>query len=435
MRVILIPDDTSSGRTFSLSTFQVRLIALLSLIFFGILFALASLSGLWAYNSSQQANAQRLQTHQSFVAKPSGSPAATTQTDQVDSIQPSATSPTPTAVMSEEAAPVAAEAAESESTAGLADEQKPEAPSQLVSASLQPQRTLPGRLNQALTKVLAAAGRTQTETTALDPALMRDVQKLRDQLAAQNHQLAVLRDAANQTMSSLGVRVGSLQAHIARLNSLGERLTQTAGLSGGEFDFNVEPAVGGAAAALPRDQVQTSALQASSSDVSTSMTHEIQKLENQLKHSDDQLAVLENLLRGRRLKQQSQPGGWPADAGFVSSNYGERQDPFTGVLSFHKGMDIAAEAGTAVKAAASGLVTHAGNKGDFGHVVEISHGNGYITRYAHNSALHVKSGDFVVKGERIAAMGSSGRSTGSHLHFEVIENGQAVDPRKYLESQ
>jgi len=264
MRVILIPDDTSSGRTFSLSTFQVRLVALLSLIFFGILFALASLSGLWAYNSSQQISAQRLQSQSAFVAKPVGLPAATTHRDQA---QPGATSTTPASVTREAATPVALEAGDPQSTPGVASEQESAVPSPSLNTGLQPQRTLPGRLNQALTKVLAAAGRTQTETIAPDPALMRDVRELRGQLAAQNHQLAVLRDAANQTMNSLGVRVGSLQAHIARLNALGERLTQNAGLSGGEFDFNVEPAVGGVAVALPRDEVQTSADQASSSDI------------------------------------------------------------------------------------------------------------------------------------------------------------------------
>jgi len=300
-----------------------------------------------------------------------------------------------------------------------------------------PQRSLPGRINQALTKVLAAAGGTPSDKNSPNPAFIQDIQNLRTQVSVQSHQLSVVRDAANETMSALGMRIGSLQAHITRLNALGERLTLNAGLSDGEFDFDVEPAMGGAAESLLSDQNDGAAAKAvvSTLDGSGSMHEQVHKLEQQLQRSDNQLAVLESLLRGRRLKRQSQPGGWPTDSGFVSSSFGERQDPFTGALSFHKGLDIAAESGTVVKAAASGLVTYAGLKGDFGHVIEISHGSGYLTRYAHNSQLFVGSGDFVVRGERIAAMGSSGRSTGSHLHFEVIENGQAVDPRKYLESQ
>ena len=116
----------------------------------------------------------------------------------------------------------------------------------------------------------------------------------------------------------------------------------------------------------------------------------------------------------------------------VGSVFGNRDDPFTGRRAFHAGLDFAAAPGTPIHAAAGGTVVFAGLKPDFGRVVEIDHGNGLVTRYAHASALWVKSGDFVAPGDAIAAVGSTGRSTGAHLHFEVLRDGEAVNPRRYL---
>lgn len=122
----------------------------------------------------------------------------------------------------------------------------------------------------------------------------------------------------------------------------------------------------------------------------------------------------------------------PVSGADLASGFGNRDDPITGRRAFHGGLDFAAAAGTAIHAAAGGAVAFAGIKPDFGRVVDIDHGNGLITRYAHASKLWVKTGDFVAPGDLIAEVGSTGRSTGAHLHFEVLRNGEAVDPRRFL---
>lgn len=439
------------------------MIAVVSLILLGLLFSVAALSGIWAFSSSQLAATANANAHRVAPATGAVSLALAAQHSSIG-ITPESTESV-TAGATGEA--VAETSGDSQPDAVVEVESRTAEVQPLMTQLSRPsnddpevtiapvahpgeqtfdQRTLPGRLNHALTKVIAAAkgGRDNQDAVRVDPKLNAEIEQLRAQLVDQAKQLALLRGSANSTMNDLGVRVGSLQAHITRLNALGHRLTQGANLDDGEFNFNDEPAVGGSASIT---QVQdrndptvggtapTAAMTDMGSSTPGLLQTQLQQLEHQMRQSDSQLAVLEVLLRGRRLERQSQPVGWPAAAGWVSSNFGERQDPFTGVRSFHKGIDIAAGIGTGVQAAASGLVVYAGPQGDLGHVVEISHGSGYTTRYAHNSEILVKKGDFVVRGENIAAMGSSGRSTGSHLHFEVIENGKAVDPEKYLESQ
>lgn len=404
---MLVPDDTSSGSSYSLSSFQVRLIAVSSLIVFCLLFAVAALSGLWAYSSSQLA-AVNTRHNATLNADENLISLAGMQSNRV----PGTTEParhTPATLMSTE------------------------------------QNSLAAHLSLALGKVLSVgsrgSGREQVEENnesdiaRQNRQLVQDVQRLGSQLTSQRQELENLRKSADGTMHALGVRVGSLQAHITRLNALGQRLTQNANLTNGEFDFDAQPAMGGSATTLRTGTSGTPATDTAAPVVVSSLRSDLQTLERDMQKSHAQLEVLEVLLRGRRLEKQSQPAGWPAEAGWISSGFGERSDPFTGVRSLHKGIDIAAATGTIVKAAASGLVTESGNHGEFGNIVEISHGSGYTTRYAHNHELLVKKGDFVVKGERIATMGNTGRSTGSHLHFEVIEHGKAVDPQKYLESQ
>lgn len=126
------------------------------------------------------------------------------------------------------------------------------------------------------------------------------------------------------------------------------------------------------------------------------------------------------------------PTFWPA-SGRRNDGFGYRKDPFTGKKTFHEGLDISASSGTPIKASASGVVEFAGKKGGYGNCVIINHGNGIKTLYAHASKLLVKEGQKVQKGDTIANVGSTGRSTGPHLHFEVHVGGTPVDPLKYLE--
>jgi murein DD-endopeptidase MepM/ murein hydrolase activator NlpD len=212
--------------------------------------------------------------------------------------------------------------------------------------------------------------------------------------------------------------MGQLQAQVLRLNALGGRLTRMAGLDQREFNFDSEVAQGGpeAAAAAGKPEVSAS----------------LERLSAEIKASESRLKALETLLLDRRLSDAVTPGGWPADGGFVSSGYGRRVDPFTGNGAYHDGVDIAARMGSPIRAMADGVVSYTGEKSNFGRVVEVTHGNGLITRYAHASTLVAKMGDKVKRGDVVAQVGSTGRSTGPHIHLEVLKDGRSVNPAKYL---
>jgi murein DD-endopeptidase MepM/ murein hydrolase activator NlpD len=146
------------------------------------------------------------------------------------------------------------------------------------------------------------------------------------------------------------------------------------------------------------------------------------------------MRVLEDLLLVSRLQRQVKPSGWPVERGWISSAFGMRTDPFTGRRAMHTGTDFAGRAGADVLSVAAGIVTEAGPRFGYGMVVEINHGNGYVTRYGHNARVLVKPGDKVNKGQRIALIGSTGRSTGPHVHFEVLFNDKVVNPTEYIEA-
>jgi murein DD-endopeptidase MepM/ murein hydrolase activator NlpD len=212
-----------------------------------------------------------------------------------------------------------------------------------------------------------------------------------------------------------------MNAHVIRLDALGRRLTDMANLDKGEFDFDREPAVGG-----PEGVVEGAVAAA------PELTAMLDDLTNQIKDRERQLAVLESLISTRNLSRQIVPGGRPVMQGWISSYFGHRADPFTGRNAFHRGLDFAGPAGAEVVAVASGVVTYSKERFGYGKCVEINHGNGYVTRYAHNQRVLVQAGDTVQKGQPIALIGSTGRSTGPHLHFEVLKQGRAVDPMSFV---
>jgi murein DD-endopeptidase MepM/ murein hydrolase activator NlpD len=205
-----------------------------------------------------------------------------------------------------------------------------------------------------------------------------------------------------------------------KVNALALRIGQMANISDGEFDFGNPPALGGA---------ETADGQPAQIPNLTSMVDELQ---SQLSSREQQLGVLENLILSRELNKQVYPEGRPVDEGFISSYFGGRADPFTGYAAVHKGLDFAAPEGTKVSSVAAGLVTFAGERPGFGQMVEINHGNGLSTRYCHSERLLVKQGDMVRKGQEVALIGSTGHSTGPHLHFEVLKNGMQVDPLRFI---
>jgi murein DD-endopeptidase MepM/ murein hydrolase activator NlpD len=226
------------------------------------------------------------------------------------------------------------------------------------------------------------------------------------------------RQEAETHLNALTRRLGQLQAQVLRLNALGGRLTHMAGLDGNEFNFDVDVAQGG-----PESDSRSGALQVASA---------LERMSDEIKASEERLRALETLLLDRRLSDAVTPAGWPADGGFVSSGFGKRADPFTGAISSHDGVDIAAKLGSPIKAIADGVVSFAGEKANYGRTIEITHGSGLVTRYAHTLSLLVKVGDKVARGDVIGLVGTSGRSTGPHLHFEVLKDDKAVNPIGYL---
>jgi murein DD-endopeptidase MepM/ murein hydrolase activator NlpD len=232
----------------------------------------------------------------------------------------------------------------------------------------------------------------------------------------QSTQLNGLRGDSQRDLDALAVKLGQLQAQSTRLNALGERLTEVGKLDATEFNFDQPPPVGGvedvsgSAYALPQ-----------------TLDSSISQLAGQFDTQQAQLSALQSLLLDAKIESNLKPTGMPVD-GYISSYFGARPDPFDGRAARHTGIDISTPYGTPVHAVAEGMVTYAGVRNGYGNVVEIDHGNGYMTRYAHNSALDVHAGEHVQVGTVVAQAGSTGRSTGSHVHFEVWYDGRVVNP-------
>jgi murein DD-endopeptidase MepM/ murein hydrolase activator NlpD len=247
------------------------------------------------------------------------------------------------------------------------------------------------------------------------------VAKLEDELAAQRGELAAVEVEARQNLDALAVRLGRLNAHIIRLDALGRRLVTMADLGEGEFDFSDEPPQGGPEADLPGLSVESRELSAM-----------LDELALKIDDRAAQLSVLDRVMSRREIYDEQQPEGRPIRSGWLSSYYGKRSDPFTGKQQFHHGVDFAGTAGSEVLSVAGGVVTYAGERHGYGNMVEVNHGNGLITRYGHAEETLVGVGETVAKGQAVALMGSTGRSTGPHVHFEVLKNGRKVNPLKYV---
>ena len=158
----------------------------------------------------------------------------------------------------------------------------------------------------------------------------------------------------------------------------------------------------------------------------------LKSLQSQIDLSGSQLSALENVILSRQLGQEIHPEGRPVSTGYESSGFGDRVDPFTGGEEFHEGIDFAAPQGTRIHAVAAGIVTWAGPRGGYGNMVQIDHGNGYATRYGHAEKVLVHVGETVNRGDVIALVGDTGRSTGPHVHFEVLKYGREVNPARIV---
>lgn len=248
-------------------------------------------------------------------------------------------------------------------------------------------------------------------------------EELINDLMTQRSELERMREKTTNTLDSMALRVGKMQAQLTRLNAVGEHLAKKAKINSPEFNFDEAPAVGSAEL---DGQVE--------SFTESQLLHDIQVLGDQLSLREKQLQLLDVFSANKKLSKEVRPAGLPVAKGWLSSYYGYRADPFTGKKKFHHGVDIAGKSGTSVLAAASGLVTWAGKKGGYGYLIELDHGSGYVTRYGHNKEIVVKQGDVVKQNDVIAKMGSTGHSTGPHVHFEVLRHGKKVNPRQYLYS-
>jgi murein DD-endopeptidase MepM/ murein hydrolase activator NlpD len=231
----------------------------------------------------------------------------------------------------------------------------------------------------------------------------------------------LLRDNRSNT-NALSARLAELQAASTRIDALGERLAQMGQLSLDEFDFNQPPPIGGPEAG------SSEVTQSSEGDLLLA----VNSLGEKLRHQSSQMDALQYLMMNRQFESDITPAGWPVQKGWISSRYGERTDPFTGQRTHHDGLDFVGKRGSDVLSVANGVVVWAGNRSGYGKTVEIDHGNGYQTRYAHNDSVDVKPGDSVKAGQVIAKLGSSGRSQAPHVHFEVLQNGRTVNPSRFV---
>jgi murein DD-endopeptidase MepM/ murein hydrolase activator NlpD len=242
-------------------------------------------------------------------------------------------------------------------------------------------------------------------------------------LSAQQQETDKTRDFLRQNLNAMAVKLGQMQAQLTRLDALGERLSSLAGFKPQEFRFSEAPGRGGAVSSMAQKDISLS-----------EFSQKLDQLSKEMETRTDYMGILESQLFDARIKKKLIPTIPPVDGGWNASSFGWRIDPFTGMQAMHEGIDFLAEPGTPVFAAAGGVVAFAEMHHQYGNMVEIDHGNEFTTRYAHNSKLVVKRGDLVQRGRKIAEVGSTGRSTGPHLHFEVRYKGVAQNPNRFLQA-
>ena len=248
------------------------------------------------------------------------------------------------------------------------------------------------------------------------------IAKWQSRLTAQSQEIERIQTQSHVEMDAVGRRLATMQARLLRIEALGERVAEVAQLDEGEFRFDEAPAVGG-----PETDVDVPVTQGGPEFMLAADV-----LAEQIKSREDELEVLASLLANQKFHEEVALTGRPVKLGWMSSGFGRRVDPITGRMAWHAGADFAGKPGSDVVAVASGVVTFAGEKSGYGRMIEINHGAGYITRYGHHDELLVAAGDVVKKGQVIGRMGSTGRSTGPHVHFEVLKDGHPVDPARYI---
>ncbi len=243
-------------------------------------------------------------------------------------------------------------------------------------------------------------------------------------LKAQREEVDTLKVQSRLELDAVGRRLAIMQARLLRMEALGERITEVAELDAGEFRFGETPAIGGP---------ESAAVEMSPSTPEFFLA--MNQLDDHLRLREGELELLESMLASRKFHEDVSPAGRPVEKGWMSSAFGRRVDPISGRMAWHAGVDFAGKTGSDVVAVASGVVVFSGTRKGYGRMIEISHGGGYVTRYGHHQDLLVSVGDLVKRGQAIGKMGSTGRSTGPHVHFEVLKDGRSVDPSRYVARQ
>ena len=251
------------------------------------------------------------------------------------------------------------------------------------------------------------------------------IAEMQHQLIIQQEEVQAGRDQVDSSVAAMTLKLAQMRSRLVRLDALGEQLTQIASLEDGEFDFSIAPGLGGPDTNVIKESARAM-------DVQEELAIMFARLDNNLDSRESQLQVLQSMLSDNKLKSERTVAGRPIVKGWMSSEYGMRTDPFHGDKRWHGGVDFAGRMGSDIIAVASGVVTWSGQRSGYGKMIEINHSDGFVTRYGHNSENIAKLGAIVKKGELIAKMGSSGRSTGPHVHFEVFKNGRTVDPATYI---
>lgn len=246
--------------------------------------------------------------------------------------------------------------------------------------------------------------------------VLRDI--LQNPESKRNHKIQA---HLNKNLDFMAAKVAKMQVQLFRLNELGRRLVELYGIDPQELSFDQLPGQGGIDRVIPEQDISLDEL-----------NRALYSMGRSLRDRADKLSVLDSLLLDDRIEQEMLPSAMPLETNWFSSNFGVRIDPFTGKKSFHEGVDFPAKSGTPIKAAAGGVVVFSDSRTGYGNMVDIDHGNALVSRYAHASRLLVKVGQVVLKGQKIAEIGSTGRSTGPHLHFEIRHNDIPLNPSRFL---
>jgi murein DD-endopeptidase MepM/ murein hydrolase activator NlpD len=248
-----------------------------------------------------------------------------------------------------------------------------------------------------------------------------DIQNIQLLVNQKEQDIQQFKASVNRELDALALQIGGLYAQSMRINALGDRLTEVVKLEDSEFDFSTEPGIGGADLELTHQE-----------NTPQDLFNSLYSIQSSFQQQEQQLYLLSDLLDEQNLDQQIKPSGKPIRKGWISSRFGGRTDPFTGKQAYHSGIDFSGKHGSVIQAIAEGVVIWAGKRGNYGNLVEIDHGAGYVTRYAHMSEVVVSVGDKVEKAQQIGIMGKTGRATSEHLHFEVLKKGHKVNPWPFL---